>query len=67
MAKKKVKISFNTAVDRIKKSIHEYCIDFYLTAEQTEALLDVVERHRRTSSTQTIPPPPNDPPGGKNP
>lgn len=65
MAKKK--INFNTAVDRIKKSVHEYCIDFYLTAEQTEGLLNAVERHRRASQTQTIPPPPSDPPGGTNP
>lgn len=63
----KQKVNYNTAVDRIKKAIHEYCSDFYLTEEQTKALLEVVESKRNPALKAGIPPPPNDPPGGKNP
>ncbi len=65
MAKRKV--NYNTAVNRIKKAVHEYCIDFYLTEQQTQGLLDVVESQRRQSLQAGIPPPPKDPPGGTNP
>lgn len=62
MAKRK--INYNTAVDHIKKSVHELCIDFYFTEEQTKMLLDCIESKRRTSaSAQGVPEPPPKPPG----
>lgn len=65
MAKKKIKVNYNTAVDRIHNRIGQVCIDREISHRDTQVLLEEIAKFIKADATHAagVPNPPPTPPG----